>query len=90
MAAKPCNGYPSYNAWNVSVWISNDESLYRFALNCLRETQRNGVIRIEKAVTRFMNSLEGSRTPDGVPYSRRSVKIAFTALAEDTQSIAGI
>jgi hypothetical protein len=34
MAAKEYNGHRSWNAWNVSLWIGNDEGLYRFALDC--------------------------------------------------------
>lgn len=34
---KPYNGHESWNAWNVALWIGNDEPLYRLAMHCLTE-----------------------------------------------------
>jgi len=28
MASKPYNGHPSYEHWNASLWVNNDEGLY--------------------------------------------------------------
>jgi len=41
MASKRFNGHRSWNTWNVSLWIGNDEGLYRMALDCLKRTNRN-------------------------------------------------
>ena len=30
------NGHRSWNAWNVSLWINNDESAYCTAVECLQ------------------------------------------------------
>lgn len=30
-ASKPYQGHPSWNHWNVSLWVNNDEGLYREA-----------------------------------------------------------
>lgn len=61
--AKPTYGHRSWNAWNVSLWISGDEGMYRHA----RELkQKHGAKRAARMLT---NQLEGQRTPDGGRYN---------------------
>ena len=31
-ATEEYNGHPSYDHWNVALWVGNDESLYNIAL----------------------------------------------------------
>ena len=76
MASKPYNGHPSWNAWNVSLWISNDEGLYRFALDCLGRHKR-----LYAAAREFIESMPKS-TPDGAKYSMRSVMHSLKGLQE--------
>ena len=71
---KEYNGHPSYNAWNISLWIANDEPLYRFALECLRGTG------IKQATDRFMSVYGSTSTPDGVLYTKTNVKRALAGL----------
>jgi len=33
---KSYNGHRNYNAWNIALWIDNDETIYLFALECLK------------------------------------------------------
>lgn len=68
MAAKPYNGYPSWNAWNVSLWINNDEGLYTLALECVRKAGHS-----LSAARRFSRLCGASKTPDGARYSVRSI-----------------
>jgi len=81
---RPYNGHESWNAWNVSLWIGNDERLYRLAMHCLEEPIKGKAPSLDCAVCRFFRNgpAEGSRTPDGARYSRHSVKLALAGLRE--------
>jgi len=80
---KTYNGHRSYNAWNIALWIHNDEGLYYFSLECLRTPTQNGSPpSIGQAVRRFMGAFEGEKTPDGVPYTALNVKEALRGLVE--------
>jgi hypothetical protein len=73
---KPYNGHESWNAWNVALWIGNDEPTYRWAMECLNRHQRIGA-----SVTAFLGGCD-KKTPDGAKYSRRSVTLALKGLSE--------
>ena len=75
MANKTYNGHRNWNAWNVSLWIGNDEGLYRFALDCKRQAGNN-----DGAARLFMQELEGQKTPDGAPYTVTTVREALSGL----------
>jgi hypothetical protein len=71
------NGHKNWNHWNVSLWIKNDEGLYRLALECIRETQT-----LDDAARKFIGycDFDGSKTPDGVPYTFSSVRAAIRGM----------
>jgi hypothetical protein len=71
------NGHPSWNVWNVSLWISNDEGLYRFALACLGECKT-----LREAARLFTREVGVAKTPDGARYSLRSVEHALKGLRD--------
>ena len=73
------NGHRSWNAWNVALWISNDETTYHYAMNCLARYDNN----IVKATMAFMSLFCGDRTPDGAKYNHLSVKLWLEGLIED-------
>lgn len=52
-------GHRSWNAWNVSLWLNNDESLYGLARSLARQ-YGVGVGAAKLAII-----LAGERTPDG-------------------------
>ena len=69
-------GHRSWNAWNVSLWIGNDEGLYRMALDCIRRTKTKSA-----AARAFLRQIgEGSKTPDGGVYNLTCVREAMTGL----------
>jgi hypothetical protein len=82
---KPYNGHESWNAWNVALWIGNDEPLYRAAIDTTRHTIKDKPASLAFAVRRFFNNtgLQGQRTPDGARYSSRSVRLALRGLMND-------
>ena len=69
------NGHPSWAYWNVSLWIANDESLYRAALACIRRFRNK-----RDAAAAFIDTLEDTKTPDGARYSTRAVIHAMQGL----------
>ena len=86
---KEYNGHRSWNAWNVCLWIGNDEALYGFAMDCIKEAKRvckNGlaVSRLAARAARyFMTVYAGSRTPDNAQYNHLSVKLCMDVFLED-------
>jgi hypothetical protein len=81
------NGHRSWNAWNVSLWINNDESLYNYALGCISGAKAKTIRQtktaiLDRATRIFMRDFRGSKTPDGASYNCKSVKDALDGLME--------
>lgn len=72
MANKPYQGHRSYNAWNVALYLFNEEPLYRLMCACVNESQT-----LTRAAERLYAELEGQKTPDGVPYTLTSIRLAL-------------
>ena len=68
---KPYNGHESWTAWNVSLWINNDEHLYEWSQRLIQKEGK------EKAAKIMARTLVGSRTPDGAKYSHRTIRLAI-------------
>jgi hypothetical protein len=68
------NGFTSWNAWNVSLWINNDESLYRFAYDLVKQYG------IGKAAKMLSDELHGQKTPDGAKYNATGVRQALRGM----------
>lgn len=71
---KTYNGHRSWNAWNVSLWINNDEPLYREAMRLIGNF---GIIRA--AVIMTVNR-QGEKTPDGANYNLTCVREAMRGM----------
>jgi len=74
------NGHKNWNHWNVSLWINNDEGLYRLALDHARA---RGVPRRQAAVN-FLRDIADcgglTHTPDGAKYTISSVMGAMSGM----------
>ena len=71
------NGHRSWNAWNVALWIGNEEPLYRLAMNCLK-TEKT----VASAARRFSRECGMSRTPDGAKMNITCIREALAGLKE--------
>ena len=66
-AMKEYNGHRSWNAWNVSLWLTNDEETYKFARQVYDD------MGLEKAATYLTMALQGEKTHDGAVYTRKAI-----------------
>jgi hypothetical protein len=72
-------GHPSWNAWSVSLWIANDEPLYRAAIEAGKA--RNNHLRLRRF--RELTGIEPTaKTPDGGIYNTKCVLRAINGLRE--------
>lgn len=58
-------GWANYQTWNVSLWINNEESIYRQACDYVARTEEptyEGFIRV-------LDGVYGDVTPDGVSWT---------------------
>jgi hypothetical protein len=69
-------GHRSWNAWNVSLWLNNDESLYRWARDLARE---HGA---QRGAARLAIALAGERTPDGARYNLTCIREAMRGILD--------
>lgn len=67
------NGHRSKNAWNVSLWINNTESLYQLARHCMEKCGGKA----GKAARMFLRESGETKTPDGYTYNPLCVKLAI-------------
>lgn len=76
--SKKYNGHKNYNHWNVSLWIGNDEGLYRLAKDFISSCDTK-----DEAAQAMLDDLEFcgiTKTPDGVPYSFTTIRAAMVGL----------
>lgn len=66
------NGHRSWRAWNVSLWLNNDEWLYETMQRAIRSHTNK-----DDAARYLAQVLEGDRTPDGAPYTYSTIRLAM-------------
>ena len=72
------NGHSSWAAWNVSLWINNDEGLYTLVKDAIRYTKSKSVAAI--AVLKTLQDLGMEKTPDGAKYTITSIRKAMVGM----------
>lgn len=75
---KQYNGYPSWAQWNVSLWINNNEGLYRMALY---HAKRKPVRRAAVAILRELEESGMRKTPDGAKYTITAIAGAIRGMS---------
>ncbi|EOR9074051.1 hypothetical protein FOI42_RS02955 [Escherichia coli] len=75
---KTFNGHKNKTQWNVSLWINNDESLYRLAKEFIdANTNRNDAAR---HMMLFLEQIGQDKTPDGFKYSTTAIRAAMVGM----------
>lgn len=74
-------GHRSWNAWNISLWINNEEPLYRIAVRAVESGKvwKGKSRQLNEAVSYFFKDtgLYMKRTRDGAVYNKLCVKLAL-------------
>lgn len=75
--AKPAyNGHKDWDHWNVSLWINNDETLYKAARECVRHNRTKSDA--AHAFIQILNFQGVTKTPDGATYTAPRVRAAMS------------
>ncbi len=77
---KEFQGHKNWNHWNVTLWIYNDESLYRLALNMLKCYPRMPVEYCAGKLLERLKDEKVTHTPDGAPYTKTSLTAALRGM----------
>ena len=74
---KGYNCYKNYSQWNQSLWINNDEVLYRKACHLTRVFNREEAV---SAMLEWLDCAGVSHTPDGVKWSKAGIRAGMVGL----------
>ena len=78
-----CNGWKNYQTWNVAVWVSNDEPLYRCASEYVARRRKAGKMPSWNGFCHFAG-LIGDKTPDGCAWAgTRLDRVALNAMMRE-------
>jgi hypothetical protein len=72
------NGHKNWTHWNVSLWINNDEGLYRLA--CMAVNDQINRLAAARYMLDCLNNSGTYKTPDGARYSVSSIRAAMVGM----------
>lgn len=75
---KTYNEHKNWNHWNVSLWINNDEGLFRQSLYFIRRCRTKHCA--ARALMDWLQGMNVTHTPDGAPYSISSIRAAMVGM----------
>lgn len=78
MMSKPYNGYKNWTHWNVNLWLTSDEGLYRTMCHHIRKYKTKDEAAKEVFECLCASGLE--KTPDGAKYSVSNIRAAMVGL----------
>jgi len=73
------NGWKNRQTWNVSLWINNDELLYRSAVAYMQKRKEQGKTGTYIGFVKS-NWMSGDRTPDNIAWD--GTRLDYKALNE--------
>jgi hypothetical protein len=80
---KDYNGHASWDHWNVSLWIYNEEALYRIAGDCVkRAPSTHHAAEHLLAELQEIYGRDDVETPDGAPYTLETLEAALEGFDE--------
>jgi hypothetical protein len=65
-------GHRSWNAWNVSLWLWNDEGMYRAMCGYVSRHKNK-----DEAARAMARDYEGMKTPDGAKLNYTTIRLAM-------------
>lgn len=72
------NGYKSWQAWNVSLWVNNDEGMYSLARDLMRRNKSK--TEAARAMLDMLAESGITKTPDGARYTVSSIRAAMVEM----------
>ena len=79
------NGWKNRQTWNISLWINNDEPLYRSAVAYVKDIKGKGKVPTYSGFIK-REGLANERTPDNISFS--GTRLDRKALDEMIQELA--
>jgi hypothetical protein len=77
MSKKPYNGYESWTAWNVCLWLHNDAHWHTIMQGALSVTPTKDDA--AKVIFRTFMNIGRTHTPDGARFSLHNIRLALRA-----------